>query len=165
MGGKAFSQSHPELQFPRIPPDRYKSLLATIRPHLETLYKFVATPTEAPEKQDHGDIDFLVACPLPGSFPIPDDVRDLLGAAYYLPMPENRTSNYALQADWTTEDNAFYQVDVHVCADEDEYSRILFFHSYGDMGMILGTMSRAVGLAMSTSGLKVDRFLVCYLRM
>ena len=76
MGGKAFSQSRPELRFPRLSPARYRSLLATLRPRLETLFASVVTPAEAPEKPDHGDIDFLVASPLNGVLPTPEEAVD-----------------------------------------------------------------------------------------
>lgn len=48
-----------------------------------------------------------------------------------------------------------YQVDVHVCMDKDEWDRIMFYHSYGDLGMILGVVSRNVGLYLGSKGLKV----------
>jgi hypothetical protein len=31
-------------------------------------------------------------------------------------------------------DSRYYQVDIHVCADDDEWERIFFYHSYGDLG-------------------------------
>lgn len=47
------------------------------------------------------------------------------------------------------------QVDVNVCADRAEWERIVFFHGYGDLGMILGLIAKNVGLALGEKGLKV----------
>lgn len=49
----------------------------------------------------------------------------------------------------------YFQVDVHVCTDKDEWDRIMFCHSYGDLGMILGLIARNVGLSLGSKGLKV----------
>jgi hypothetical protein len=59
--------------------------------------------------------------------------------------------------------NFLLQVDVHVCSDKSEYDRISFFHSYGDMGMILGLIARNSGLALGLKGLKVRPILLCFL--
>ena len=54
MGGSAFN-SLPPGSFPRIPPTAYKDLKARLKPALDSLYEYVAVPTEAPEKADHGE--------------------------------------------------------------------------------------------------------------
>ena len=64
----------------------------------------------------------------------------------------NVTSNYAVASG---EPGKFTQVDVRVCKDKDELDRVMFFHSYGDMGMILGIIARANGLRLGVNGLKV----------
>lgn len=50
------------------------------------------------------------------------------------------------------------QVDVHVCRDREEWSRVGFFRSYGDMGMMLGLIARNIGLRLGETGLKVRYF-------
>lgn len=50
----------------------------------------------------------------------------------------------------------FGQVDINVCSDKAEWERIVFFHAYGDLGMILGLLARNHGLALGTKGLKVN---------
>ncbi|KAF4590130.1 hypothetical protein EYR40_009468 [Pleurotus pulmonarius] len=49
----------------------------------------------------------------------------------------------------------YYQVDVHVCPDEAEWKRNVFFNSHGDMGMILGVIIRNHGLHLGVHGLKM----------
>ncbi|KAK0188012.1 hypothetical protein F5146DRAFT_1141468 [Armillaria mellea] len=92
------------------------------------------------------------------AYPHTDTVKELLGAVHALPMPGPRTSNYAIPLP-EDEFNAqmhvgWYQVDVHVCGSLEEFARVRFFHSYGDMGMILGLMARHAGLHLGIHGLK-----------
>jgi hypothetical protein len=49
----------------------------------------------------------------------------------------------------------YFQVDVHVCMDKDEWDRIMFYNSYGDLGMILGLIGKNAGLSLGSKGLKV----------
>ncbi|KAG7443038.1 uncharacterized protein BT62DRAFT_1078771 [Guyanagaster necrorhizus] len=154
MGGGAFTFIGP---FPRLSRDLYAALKARHTAALGIVYTQVCTPIEAPEKQDHGDIDFLVYSP-EALLPSHDTVKGLLGAAHVLPMPGPRTSNYAIAIP-EDEFNAqmhegWYQVDVHVCGSPEEFARVRFFHSYGDMGMILGLVARHSGLHLGVHGLK-----------
>ncbi|KAJ7773064.1 hypothetical protein B0H16DRAFT_1511127 [Mycena metata] len=179
MGGSAFSASLPASALPRIPPAVYYAVKARLTPRLETLYSVVSTPHEAPEKADHGDLDFLVCEPLNGAMgEVPHDaVQTLLVARYVVPMPGNRTSSYAVcitPGEWgplghaseekearrqametDNQQELYYQVDVHVCSDKAEWERIQFFNGYGDLGMIMGLIARNKGLALGSKGLKV----------
>jgi hypothetical protein len=47
-----------------------------------------------------------------------------------------------------------YQVDVKVCADRAEWEKIVFFHGYGDLGMILGLIAKNAGIVLSEQGLR-----------
>lgn len=177
MGGNAF-HSLPPSAFPRIPPKIYHALKARLLPHIQTLYTHVAVPFEAPEKSDHGDLDWVVAGPKSGTdgqVNVPHaEVCTALGAKHHIPMEGNRTSNFAVPVaigEWASLGHAkeeeegrqgadsdgeiYYQVDVHVCADKAEWDRVVFFHAYGDLGMILGLIARNNGLALGTKGLKV----------
>jgi len=91
-----------------------------------------------------------------------------LRAEFVVPLEANRTSNFAIPItqEWiehggsVDEDVQIYcQVDIHVCADEDEWDRIVFFHAFGDLGMILGLISRNCGFSLGTKGLKVIQFM------
>ncbi|KAJ3503985.1 hypothetical protein NLJ89_g8179 [Agrocybe chaxingu] len=176
MGGSAFGSILQPTAFPRIPPPIYQALKGSFLSKLQEFYECVGVPTEAPEKLDHGDLDFLAAIP---KAPFTDSsvphecIRDAICATYMNPMEGNRTSNYAVPIKpgaWAEfgfaglehqcrkdveNGEIYYQVDVHVCYDKDEWDRTMFFHSYGDMGMILGLISRNVGLALGVKGLKI----------
>ena len=101
-------------------------------------------------RSDHGDVDFLVHGPLAET--TCEDVKKTLGAQHSVPMEGFHTSNYAIPS---SSPGKYFQVDVHVCTDEDELERIYFFHGYGDLGMILGLLARGNGLSLGTKGLKV----------
>ncbi|KAK7056812.1 hypothetical protein VNI00_002529 [Paramarasmius palmivorus] len=170
MGGSAF-KSLASTAFPRLPPQLYHEQKARFTRVIQDHYVEVAVPSEAPEKETHGDIDYLVCTPrvpTSGAVNVPHEtIKDALGAAHVIPMEGNRTSNFAvpisqaerqtsaLSGDGDCEDDVkYYQVDIHVCNDSEELKRIFFFHSYGDLGMILGLVAQNVGLAWGTNGLK-----------
>lgn len=167
MGGNAFRQVYPSARFPRFSTTVYDALKARLTPRLQTLYEHVTVPFEAPEKLTHGDLDFLVAVPrtTPSKLEITTvDVKEVLGATLANEMEGNRTSNYALSvgsADLSDLDGphdgqeSYYQVDVHVCEDKPEMDRVAFFHSYGDLGMIIGLIARHNGLSIGQKGFKV----------
>ncbi|KAJ6577218.1 hypothetical protein B0H19DRAFT_1217986 [Mycena capillaripes] len=178
MGGSAFSAILPASALLRIPPLVYRAVKARLTPRLQTLYSIVSTPYEAPEKADHGDLDFLVCEPLNGAAEVPyADVQTLLKAKHVVPFPGNRTSSYAVlieRGEWAPmghasdeeearrlaketddQEETYYQVDVHVCSDKAEWERIQFFHGYGDLGMIMGLVARNKGLALGSKGLKI----------
>ncbi|KAF8798935.1 hypothetical protein BYT27DRAFT_7202663 [Phlegmacium glaucopus] len=175
MGGSAFGAVLEAAVFPRIPPIVYNDLKARLFPKLAELYTWVGIPIEAPEKLNHGDLDFLVAAPKTQSAESLSHqmIKETLGATFMIPMEGNRTSNYAVPispGEWApfghsaeeddkrskvNDGQIFYQVDVHVCMDKDEWDRIMFYHSYGDLGMILGVVGRNAGLSFGSKGLKL----------
>ncbi|TCD65111.1 hypothetical protein EIP91_003085 [Steccherinum ochraceum] len=155
MGGNAFNVKHPEAAFPRMHPEIYERVKAKILAILLPLYNHVTTPPEAPEKVDHGDIDFLVCSP---KIDIThEQVKQALGAIWSI--PQKVTSHYALPWDTVagvpTHPQQYIQVDVHVCEDIAEFQRVSFCHSYGDVAMIIGLMARSVGLSFGTSGMRL----------
>jgi hypothetical protein len=153
MGGHAFNDLG-DNAFPRMPTDVYEDLKANIHAKLASLFELVGTPRERPNKLDHGDIDFIVYN-FKGEHFSPETVQASIGAEHLVKSASANglgTSNYALAA---SEKGKYYQVDVNVCPDKDEWERVMFFHSYGDLGMILGLMARAYGLSLGTKGLKV----------
>lgn len=137
-------------------PDHYERLRSKLHQVLQSLYRRVETPHPAPEKADYGDIDFVVVGPKDGlSY---EELKRALGAVFDQEYPG--TSNFALPWDDSgnsPEDGKFVQVDVHVCVDDEDWERVVFFHSYGDLGMILGLLARSVGLSMGTNGLRLAK--------
>lgn len=183
MGGKALLALLPHATFPRLSPALYNAIKSHLHTRLSPLFDRVATPREAPEKLDHGDIDFIVASPQPGLKH--HDVERALGTTsqHSIPSPEvgAGTSHFALSLALLegelgfVEDGAshiiphedpslvtkadvdgrYVQVDVHLCPDVEDFERVVFFHGYGDLGMIMGALARSVGLQLGSKGLKV----------
>src|SRR5690242_13435108 len=58
MGGNVFD--HLNLRVPRMRPELYQRMISEYQPKLEALFERVVVPRDAPNKADHGDIDFLV---------------------------------------------------------------------------------------------------------
>lgn len=155
MGGNAFKSALPNAAFPRLKPQIYHQLKEQLTSRLRTVYALVAVPHEAPGKEDFGDIDFVVCQPVDGLDM--DTIRSALGAQHVIDLVKVYNLAVPLQ-----DENCFCQLDIHVCADPDDWHRTLFSLSYGDMYMILGLMARGSGLAFSRHGLKVCRSILVY---
>ncbi|KAG6376974.1 hypothetical protein JVT61DRAFT_1014 [Boletus reticuloceps] len=165
MGGRAFLQHLPPDSLPRLPTPLYVTLKDRLTALLLTLFAIVKVPPEKPEKEDHGDIDFVVARPLSREGITPEQVGCVLGAVKSIELEGNRTSNYAVsisQEDWlmhaaqlVPSDQIYCQVDVRVCDDEEEAQRVTVFHGYGDLGIIIGAITKSHGLSVNHHGLKV----------
>ncbi|KAI0304415.1 hypothetical protein B0F90DRAFT_1593472, partial [Multifurca ochricompacta] len=169
MGGKAFASHLPNATFPRLDPTLYTSLKSSLLPHLTPLFHHVAVPREAPQKQDYGDIDFVVACPRAAIGH--EEIKQALGASACIPstQPGGRgTHNFALRlADFVPPQSAdanlasvetceiHVQVDVNVRKDEQDWENVMFFHAYGDLGMLIGRLAASVGLHLGELGLKM----------
>ena len=179
MGGNAFSERLPTAVFPRMPPAFYNSLKARIVPRLEALYHLVAVPPEAPGKLDYGDLDIVVCQPknIKEGIPLSEcvtftEIEQALGSAYSLPLPGDRTSNFAvsIQQDevqhFVLDQKAveegkldmtrlYIQIDLHFSEDVESWRSRILFQSYGELGMILGMLARTIGLTWTVAGLKV----------
>ena len=174
MGGNAFSEQLPTAVFPRMPPAFYNSLKSRIMHRLGALYHLVVVPQEAPGKLDHGDLDVLVCQPKNLKEGIPrsecvtlEEIERALGAVHSIPLPGDRTSNFAvpIQRDEVRQfafdkdevdlEQLFIQIDLHFCEEEESLRSRALFQSYGELGMILGVLGKTVGLTWSASGLKV----------
>ena len=165
MGGNALTHLLPAATFPRLPHHIYVAIKAHLHDRLAPLYERVATPREAPEKLDHGDVDFIVVSPTKSDL-THEDVRIALGAGASM---QGRTSNFAVPLSRYTDEvmgntqrgeqgeyEEYVQVDVHVCDEVPQFERVVFFHGYGDLGMIIGCLARSVGLHLGDHGLKVS---------
>ncbi|KAF8500982.1 hypothetical protein F5888DRAFT_1609856 [Russula emetica] len=169
MGGKAFRSHLPNATFPRLSPLVYASLKSTLLPRLTPLFQYVGVPHEAPEKEDHGDVDFIVACPLNDIGH--EEIKHALGANACIPSPQSDrggTYNFALRlADLVTPlptdavpvpeetSEVYVQVDVNICKDAQCWENVMIFHSYGDLGVITGRLAASVGLNLGELGLKM----------
>jgi|SRR6266850_1124095 len=171
MGGKAFLSLLPDATFPRLSPAIYASLKSDLLSRLIPLFQYVGVPHEAPEKQDHGDIDFIAACPHAAIGH--EEIKNALGASACIPSAQpdgGGTHNFALrltdvvtpQPDETAPTSGetskvYVQVDVNMCKDAQDWENVMIFHAYGDLGMIMGRLAASVGLHLGELGLKVSR--------
>lgn len=116
MGGSAFRSTLGQTAFPRLPPSVYNALKGRLQSRISELYTYVSVPKEAPQKEDYGDLDFLVAEPKFQLSNIAEDpsllagdseatsgvsaahalVKRTLLAKHVIPWEGNRTSNYAV---------------------------------------------------------------------
>ena len=180
MGGKAFLSHLPHATFPRLSPATYASLKSSLLPRLTPLFQHVGVPHEAPEKQDHGDVDFIVACPHASASASAaighEEMKSALGASACIPSAQpdgGGTHNFALRlADVVTPlpadvapvsgeiSEVYVQVDVNIRKDAQDWENLMIFHAYGDLGMIMGRLAASVGLHLGELGLKVSG--VCF---
>jgi len=175
MGGKAFLSHLPHATFPRLSPATYASLKSSLLPRLTPLFQHVGVPHEAPEKQDHGDVDFIrvVACPHASASAAigHEEMKSALGASACIPSAQpdgGGTHNFALRlADVVTPlpadvapvsretSEVYVQVNVNIRKDAQDWENLMIFHAYGDLGMIMGHLAASVGLHLGELGLKV----------
>ncbi|KAI0086550.1 hypothetical protein BDY19DRAFT_894795 [Irpex rosettiformis] len=157
MGGNAFATLLPGASFPRMSPEVYNRLKDDLTKRLQAFFEVVAVPREAPEKVDHGDLDFVV-CNSRRDFNL-EEVWKALGAREAVLLEGNRISNFAIPAEIPSGDasEVYHQVDVRVCTDLEEFDRAIAYNSYGDLGMILGSVTRAAQLVFGNNGLKLAK--------
>jgi hypothetical protein len=145
MGGNVFT----DLTVPRLPHEVYHLIRKQCHEALKPFYTDVLSPPEAPDKQDHGDVDFLVARPSVSAMPAAE-IAKAFGAAKYKHTTNSKTTHFALRI--PDRDNEFAQVDVHVCPD-DYFEWETFLQSYGDLMQIVGILNRPIGLTANDKGL------------
>ncbi|KAG6865195.1 hypothetical protein C0991_004566 [Blastosporella zonata] len=147
-----------------MPPQVYNALKRRLLPRIQELYRHAKVPREVPEKSSYGDLDILVACPTaPGlSLNVPPDVVQNIIGAKFVKHSINKTTNFAVpipRGEWEAFNlgkeeyqarraadgkDIFYQVDINLCADEADHERTVFFHGYGDLGVMMSVTGRNV---------------------
>ncbi|KAK7515755.1 hypothetical protein IWZ03DRAFT_407257 [Phyllosticta citriasiana] len=170
MGGSTFA---PSLHCPRMPLPQYLAVKCHFTSRLEQLFHHVAVATEAPEKRDYGDVDFLVCRPkgsvLTGT--CLEDVKGqlqremgavearLLDGVLVLgcPMPDVASGGEmgARVKEEEREKKEFVQLDIQLCHAPSHLAYMLFAHAHGDLFGFLKTGVRPFGLSLRPSGLWV----------
>lgn len=150
MPGQLFATKLGQDAFPLRSSKEYIEINADIGGKLKALHRYAGVPAPAPEKPMHGDIDFAVCDPI-GTVS-PAQIQRILGPGVQVEVEEgSRIAHYAVPVP----DGKFIQVNVETCDNKPEFDGIMFFRSYGDLGMILGLLARAHGLSLGSKGLKV----------
>jgi hypothetical protein len=178
MGGNAF----PDLNTPRMPPGTYYKLKHRILTLLKFHFKYVHTPIEACNKQDYGDLDFIVCEALTKPEP-PTDVKPskkhtpqfktesvaaMVSATYSKRVGSYDSWNFAItwpesdlfpdfEADEEHSSNTnrarrFVQVDVTVMNNLEDLKWMGWMHAHGDLNMIITLMVRRKSLRISEKG-------------
>ncbi|KAK8155014.1 hypothetical protein BKA80DRAFT_304433 [Phyllosticta citrichinensis] len=182
MGGHAFA---PSIHCPRMPPPQYAAVKAHFALRLRTLFHDVAVGTEAPEKRDYGDVDYVVSRPT-GSVRTGASAQDVqgrveraLGAVrgrvihgilfLACPMPgvacygggggcgaaKKKKREGEEEVEEEKEREEFVQLDIVLCPSPSLLAYTLFTRSHGDLFSFLKTGVRPFGLSLRPSGLWV----------
>lgn len=150
MGGSVFNcPKYGNLPTPRIPNHIYQPLLSHFKFILSSFYSKVESSINAPEKNDHGDIDILVEGPLKPS-PFTKELQSALSAVICIDL--SPTSNFAI---WDDQLAAYVQLDVHVCR-KGGIEWECFHRSYGDLWNILGVMGKPFGISVNDTGVRIS---------
>ncbi|KAF1981716.1 hypothetical protein K402DRAFT_398253 [Aulographum hederae CBS 113979] len=149
MGGKAFSNGPHPLSTPRLAPPLYLTLRDQYETILRQFFAQVTCPPEAPNKPSYGDIDFLVASPLPTYTPLA--LSSSLQAKCHL-STGGPTTSFAIPL--TDRPNEFLQLDIHLCSPA-HLPWELLLAAYGDLWQIIGVLLRPLGLTATDKGLHV----------
>ncbi|KAI7539952.1 hypothetical protein KC331_g9444 [Hortaea werneckii] len=184
MGGNAFAlasaEGHLRLQTPRMTPEVYNRLKVIYTNRLRSCFldcAKIATLTEAPEKSDYGDIDFITSFPKTPTSSAPDwsALANDIGAAGFIwhgpktasfAVPQDGSMHpelamrYHLQSDnppdvhgsTKTPETLYAQIDLELVEDE-LFDWHTFYASYGDMSSLLGHIVRNSGFTCSDRGL------------
>ncbi|KAJ5063384.1 hypothetical protein J3E72DRAFT_186765 [Bipolaris maydis] len=161
MGGHAFKN----LYCPRINPNVYCKIKAQATAALQTVFAHVVVPTEMPEKNDYGDVDFLVCSPLHypqphtlNDFPweetvqlIKDAFKTTHGRRGYL---TNDCMYFAVDAPCDGKDH-FIQIDVKVCLKPELFEWYSFKLGYASNSKIIGSMVKPLGLTIDPEGIHI----------
>jgi hypothetical protein len=161
MGRHAFHH----LYCPRIPPDIYTAVKAQTLPALRTIFSHVVVPTEMPEKEDYGDIDFLVSGPLFSPTSTNIDNFDWPGTVQAIKSVFNTTQGrrgfknpecmyFAIRAPGY-ESEFWVQVDVKVCFKSYLFEWQTFKLNYASNSKIIGSIVKPLGLTIDPEGLHI----------
>jgi hypothetical protein len=161
MGGHAFK----ELYCPRISPDIYAEVKLQTTSALRKIFRHVTVPTEMPEKEDYGDIDFLVSGLLhsPINATIDDfdwpgtvqTVRSAFNTVYGRRGFKNPDCMYFAIRAPGQENELWVQVDVKLCFDPALFEWQTFELNYASNSKIVGSMVKPLGLTIDPQGLHI----------
>jgi hypothetical protein len=161
MGGHAFRDLH----CPRISPEVYAKVKLHTTAVLCTIFSHVVVPTELPEKDDYGDIDFLVSGPLHSPTNTTIDDFDWSGTVCAIKSAFNTAHGrrgflnpscmyFAIRA--PGHDTDFWvQVDVKVCFKPDMFEWETFELNYANNSKMLGSTVKPLGLTIDPEGLHI----------
>ncbi|KAF1917032.1 hypothetical protein BDU57DRAFT_575663 [Ampelomyces quisqualis] len=161
MGGHAFHDLH----CPRISAEVYNQVKLQTTAALQKVFYHVVVPTEMPEKDNYGDIDFLVASPVHSPTSTNIDNFDWNGIVLALKHAMHTAHGrrgflnpdcmyFAICAPGH-EDEFWVQVDVKVCFKPELFEWQTFELNYASNSKMIGSMVKPLGLTIDPEGLHV----------
>lgn len=156
MGGNAFAKpgpnGEPSVDTPRMIPEVYQRLKKSALVCVSEHYKRVVSLHDAPGKDTFGDIDIYVASPqsedaihqIATSLNAKRIVWNGPGVHLAIPTLDDKDGN----------DCTFAQLDLHNC-EASNMDWMVFMHSYGDVGQILGVCNYDSGFTSNPKGFHV----------
>ncbi|KAL8811305.1 MAG: hypothetical protein Q9223_007561 [Gallowayella weberi] len=149
MGGRAFESCPCPVNIVRLTPQQYLDFRDSCEDILVQYYARICTPSEAPEKQDHGDIDIFVSEKRGDIEPFTDaDLAIALGAKYHL--RSGAISSFAIPL--PASDVDFFQLDVHSSLPS-RFEWETTFYTHADMWHVLGVCTIRQELRIRMTGL------------
>lgn len=150
MGGKAFTSPPHALSVPRLSPPLYQSLKVKYLALLSKSYAHAASPLEAPEKRDYGDIDVLVSGPFEAIGAVTGRAETLATILEAKAVVQcGPVTSFAVP--YPDLEGSYVQLDIHECPPE-TFRWQLFHESNGDLWNMLGTTLRPFGLTANDVG-------------
>jgi hypothetical protein len=155
MGGNIFDNTT------RLTTERLEDLERTMAPIIHRACVtgekpvYVRRPHNFKQKTDHGDLDLLVGCYRPEGFV--DHMYDLAGTCFpYIDAHSVNGDTTSFRVRWNA--STWYQMDVEFMGPltARQMDFCLYWHSYGGLGNLLGTMFRRQGFKLRPHGLSWD---------
>jgi hypothetical protein len=163
MGGKIFANSitasGKPVVTPRMSPELYHKVSEVCQAKLDTLFDRVVIPRDAPDKKDHGDIDFLVGSVKPAATANGDlwsAIKKTLGAELYL-----RGGSHSFAIPHPEIEDAHIQVDVELSPGDgtpdaaELYQWTRFMKGDSDLLQIIALSHRSLGIHCNDRGMHV----------
>jgi hypothetical protein len=160
MGGHAF----PHLYCPRMSQDVYLKMRQQTSEALQKLFTRVVVATEMPDKEDYGDVDFLVS----GFLSKPCKTSEKKWAAMVSAVSAAFNTKHCRRGFLNPdvifsaipvggESGHWVQIDVKVVekADEQSFEWQLFELNYASASKMLGSLLKPLGMTMDPEGLHV----------
>ncbi|KAM0818722.1 hypothetical protein AB5N19_04534 [Seiridium cardinale] len=165
MGGIAFSLRDARcLHTPRMPPKVYRFTRDKCHSRLRQRFLAVASPIEAPNKRDYGDVDVFVVWDIAqtpvGNF---EEIGELLGAPYArveglvncdaqfaVPWPEELDEPSYVPSD---DRPRYCQIDLHICKNIEDFHWNLWYYAHGDLASMVHSLIRPFNLTINRRGL------------
>lgn len=182
MGGHAFQALlGSSATFPRMHRPVYERLKEHVLTCLASRFSSIMFAPEDPEKTTFGDLDIIVTPNSDGwgknnmrqelmtllraehavsngpafmTFAIPEAIVSVYGSANDTQWPSEMVASFG--QGHSEQVSLYYQVDVNFARNQEEGDAIVFYNSYGDLGMMVALLTKTIGLSYSRSGLRVS---------